>query len=451
MDTNLFISTATPGNPPVAPPNSGSISINSKLQGLEFKGYFESQISGLDRQSIATTAAQEPDLSLLTLSLGSKIDVITLATPMPNLTSLADFARSQGFDETAISTLFQDKDLSPSLNILSTIGTQLSPPRDLLSLAKIDHLEIIQPPIVRTGLGQSPEMLMKNSSSADNLTQVALAATISRVLVTQGPGVQSTPTDLSVTDSAREDHKYPEVLKIQLLIPNQDITKKLMEMAQTQKKMPWAEIKASQTTETLNLEVNPELLSALDDANQEVDLDTQTILGLRSLNDGGIKNSSQGASTNSGMQSSAEQRQLQFQQLADRLGQAMAERLISQIERGIWKMQMRMDPASLGKINISLDMHKNGLTAIFASENSITRELISQGTAKLKESLTDSGMTVASVEVDSDQSRQSGGNSTHERNFSKEGESSSKERSTDKLVTNAMGQTSIKDGWDILA
>ena len=115
-------------------------------------------------------------------------------------------------------------------------------------------------------------------------------------------------------------------------------------------------------------------------------------------------------------QALAEQRAAQYQQLADKLGQAVAQRLMGQIERGQWKMEMRMQPESLGHIHIELDMHAGGLNALFSADNNVTRELLAQGSAKLKDTLSQSGMEVASVWVNGDGSRKSGGNSTPGRN-----------------------------------
>jgi flagellar hook-length control protein FliK len=111
-------------------------------------------------------------------------------------------------------------------------------------------------------------------------------------------------------------------------------------------------------------------------------------------------------------QALAEQRAAQYQQVADQLGEAMAKRLMAQIERGQWKMQMRMQPASLGRIDVQLDMHAKGLDATFTSDNAVTRELMAQGSARLRDTLTQTGTTVASVVVNGDSGRQSGGNST---------------------------------------
>ena len=118
------------------------------------------------------------------------------------------------------------------------------------------------------------------------------------------------------------------------------------------------------------------------------------------------------ADNSNNAQAQTEQRAQQFQHMANQMGQAAAQRLIAQIERGQWKLQMRMQPAALGSIHVELDMHAGGLDALFSADSAVTRELMVQGNHKLRDTLADAGMTVASITVNGDQSRQSGGNST---------------------------------------
>ena len=143
-------------------------------------------------------------------------------------------------------------------------------------------------------------------------------------------------------------------------------------------------------------------------------------------------------------------RQEHYQQLADRLGQAMAERLQSQIARGEWKLQMRLNPASLGRIDIELDMHANGLDAMFRSDNALTRELMAQSMPKLKDTLTQSGMAVATVWVNSDAGRQSDGNPTPEKEQTppKDNVASAPADNAQKAVTR---EKRTPDGFDVLA
>ena len=143
-------------------------------------------------------------------------------------------------------------------------------------------------------------------------------------------------------------------------------------------------------------------------------------------------------------------RQEHYQHLADRLGQAMAERLQSQIARGEWKLQMRLNPANLGRIDVELDMHAKGLDAVFRSENPLTRELMVQSMPKLKDTLSQSGMTVASVWVNSDAGRQSDGNPTPQKDRSNVKDNPTSAQADIGSAT----ATKIKrssDGFDVLA
>jgi flagellar hook-length control protein FliK len=155
--------------------------------------------------------------------------------------------------------------------------------------------------------------------------------------------------------------------------------------------------------------------------------------------------------------SQAGQRLEHYQQLADRLGQALAQRLQSQIERGEWKVQMRMDPVSLGRIDMELDMRAGGLDAVFRTDNPLTRELIAQGLPKLRESLTQSGTAVANVWVNGDSARQSGGNPTPYQNPSKaKAEQGDEEQGQGAQAVQLVPSTGGRRGgagsdWDMLA
>ena len=118
------------------------------------------------------------------------------------------------------------------------------------------------------------------------------------------------------------------------------------------------------------------------------------------------------ATSSEGLRAQIQEREAQTQLLADRMGLAMANKLISQIERGQWKLQMRLQPAALGRVEVALDMHAGGLDAVFSTDNAFTKELLGQGSQRLRDALTQSGTTVASVTVNADAQGQSGGNST---------------------------------------
>jgi hypothetical protein len=216
-----------------------------------------------------------------------------------------------------------------------------------------------------------------------------------------------------------------DAVRLTLAMPAPEITKRLAQMSGTGKETTWAALLASgpaakdlpAATDTVTLELpagfDADLLAPTPDTSlsQPSDLSTQAGAGApaaAAMNTAGAA----GGGNAGNAQAQADHRAQQFQQLADQMGQAAAQRLMAQIERGQWKMQMRMQPASLGSINVELDMHAGGLDALFSTDNAVTRDLMAQGSNKLRDTLTQSGMTVASVTVNGEQRRQSGGNST---------------------------------------
>jgi flagellar hook-length control protein FliK len=136
--------------------------------------------------------------------------------------------------------------------------------------------------------------------------------------------------------------------------------------------------------------------------------------------------------------------------MADKLGKAMAERLQDQMEKGEWKLQLKLNPAHLGKIDIELDMRSGGLEAVFKTDNLVTRELISQSMPKLRDSLSESGMTVANVWVNSENQKGSGGNSTPRQNS--ESDNTVKDSVSEvKVAESRIKELRSSDAWDTLA
>jgi flagellar hook-length control protein FliK len=215
-------------------------------------------------------------------------------------------------------------------------------------------------------------------------------------------------------------------LRMTLSPADQDITKRLAQMSGNNQQSSWSALVAASALhsnestkgavwETLQLDV-PEGLDLEATMNTPTNSPAETPVGNAPLASGAAPTGATLKGEAPNPQALAEQRAAQYQQLADKLGQAVAQRLMGQIERGQWKMEMRMQPASLGHIHIELDMHAGGLDALFSTDNNLTRELLTQGSAKLKDTLSQSGMEVASVWVNGDGSRKSGGNPTPGRN-----------------------------------
>ena len=275
---------------------------------------------------------------------------------------------------------------------------------------------------VMSGLGTPAEV--KNAALA------SVAATDLAWQVTKPPAQPALTSVAAVGDvkPVSADDAMQDALRVQLLLPREAVTaltRRLATITGNGQAQVWGNLAAGAVAtagqtqlNTLNMRefftpagplAEPTDAADAADALQASDADSVATLPI----DGSRKASGSLTLTPEAVvPSQAGQRAEHYQQLADRLGQALAQRLQAQIERGEWKMQMRMDPASLGRIDLELQMRAGGLDAVFRSDNPLTRELIAQGLPKLRDSLLQSGTAVANVWVNGDSARQSGGNPT---------------------------------------
>jgi flagellar hook-length control protein FliK len=144
----------------------------------------------------------------------------------------------------------------------------------------------------------------------------------------------------------------------------------------------------------------------------------------------------------------------QYEKLSQRLGEALGQRLSAQIARGDWKVELELKPHDLGSIDIQLNMKQGELEATFKASNAMTRELINDGLARLKEVLAQSGMEVAGLNVNIGQNSQHGGNPTPGQQQNSGAVLSAKQGDSAKS-TMAMGPATTRkaagpDGLDVL-
>jgi flagellar hook-length control protein FliK len=194
------------------------------------------------------------------------------------------------------------------------------------------------------------------------------------------------------------------------LQPQQAITQRLAAMATTGEQAMWKQIGAQSAgqLETLALGLGAEWVES--DALSAADAWTPHAHASPAAE--ALRSQAANTADLNAPASTAAERVAQYEQLAQRLGRALGDRLQSQIERGEWKVHLQMDPAKLGRIEMELDMRAGGLDAMFRSDNQLTRELIAQSLPRLRETLAQSGTAVANVWVQGESQRQSGGNPT---------------------------------------
>ena len=484
MDANLTSLTLTAPSASTGLSAAASSTPATSLQGADFANLLGSLLAQPGRQDLPADGLAQA--GLLAVPLSSQLELITPSTPVPDIGSLVAFARTQGLDETTLAALFGDTAIqasppaelsalntllvpaAPHANPLLATGVQLGVGLSASNLMPASALNPLASPAMLTALaGTNPNP----DAEAATLTVKGLSELSWQISKPLGQGLAAplaqtaSATDINATDS--------DALRLQLMLPREAITaltRRLATMSGTGQAAAWGGLTANALASVSTAAVQSRLdLSEFFKADGTLVAADAEVLdavpGERApasqapLAEGARSTSSQLSQSGnaSPVASQAGQRLEHYQQLADRLGQALAQRLQSQIERGEWKVQMRMDPVSLGRIDMELDMRAGGLDAVFRTDNPLTRELIAQGLPKLRESLSQSGTAVANVWVNGDSARQSGGNPTPHQNPSKAqaqqgDEDQGQGAQAVQLVPSAGGrQGSAGSDWDMLA
>tara|TARA_B100001109_G_C18582715_1_gene344083 strand:- start:33 stop:566 length:534 start_codon:yes stop_codon:yes gene_type:complete len=149
-------------------------------------------------------------------------------------------------------------------------------------------------------------------------------------------------------------------------------------------------------------------------------------------------------------ESSLLKRQEQYQQLSQRLGESVARRIISQIARGSWNIKIALKPASLGSIDISLNLRGKEIEASFLVNQALTKELLTDSLPKLKELLEKSGINVAHVDINEKKHNKNDENSTNKKNDNYVIKDKSKEVEVDKKEQNNTNNIITSEGLNIL-
>jgi flagellar hook-length control protein FliK len=144
------------------------------------------------------------------------------------------------------------------------------------------------------------------------------------------------------------------------------------------------------------------------------------------------------------------QRRENISSLAEKMGQAVGQRILSELERGQWHLKLSLRPATLGHIEVEMRMRSGEMDAVFTAPQALTRELLNEGMSKLKDTLNQMGMDVASLKVDDGQSRQRGGESTPERQAQLKDNAATESADVPVSPTVAAHQKMGTDGWDVL-
>ena len=509
MDANLNFLTTSTTNPTSVGAPGGSTGLDPSLakpmNGQEFAGVMRDLMAKGERQDVAGIAPGEATdanaAALQTLNLGNQFSVITAASPLPDPNSLAQFARAQGLSESAVQALFGDLALptasATALPIaltpeLGQVGGLMGfPANPLLTNQLMAHSVAatsdantltLLPSAATLGWIQANPSSLTISDQVDkslwtqaphlSLTSAnpkvsdvsALMATAGATGVLQALGGMGAVQSQSLTATDNLAEIAPELgpldaMRMRMMPAWENMTRQLAKLNGTDQVAAWGQLCSNILSSKeqcpvgkevlLDLGVNdPSLMTALDALQDQSNTGSVNLDSARNTASSGALGAAatSAALANPGMTDRA----AQIQDLADKLGKAMGERLQEQLERGEWKLQLKLNPAHLGRIDVELDMNATGLDAVFKTDNMLTRELIAQGMNKLRDSLAQSGMTVANVWVNSENQKGSGGNSTP-RQDSEPDNTVNNSVSEVKVAESRIKELRSSDAWDTLA
>lgn len=420
--------------------------------GGQFGDMFTSMQMGLQGQDLAaqTGKASPPAEGLASEVLGPAVHIITSNTATMDDESLFAFARSQGMDESSLALIFQHA--APAAPIVETTAsvepTPLSAFTDSIALGQpnsalqdnstenvLPVATIAPAPLEPTtdANGMSVLDLGADGSlrwSVNQPVQLNAVDSKNETLALAENVVKPTGIEISTAVAQQQSQEAPAENLAATLILGAGEAAQFAKRLQTKQISQRAEKIAALTGESFKsaaAKIDPSSIIALNDNSVVTDtlsLGTElTGEDLRMMwehrqHSSANSNANSGSGMGSGTgqtdptQTEIDVRADQYQQLSQRLGEALGQRLAAQIARGNWNVELTLKPQDLGSIEIKLDMKQGNLEASFNASEAMTRDLIVDGLPRLKETLAQSGMEVAQVNVNVRQDGQNGGNST---------------------------------------
>jgi flagellar hook-length control protein FliK len=319
-----------------------------------------------------TTVSAEAGTGLKSILLSPQVQVITVDSPATSDESLTAFARSMGMADSTIQQLLggQPQGLTPGSDKTSPLLSGAANPSApitawpagslLQSLMGGTPLQLPANPLA----DMSSAGIAANANPMQDL-RTALIGGLDQVSLQIGPMASATGSAQTLTTQ-----------------PNSTLA--VLSMLDTQF--------TPQAIDALQKEFEAAPSSSSEEA-------TENGLSFGAM---GVKmGATQGTTTPNAMSASAQATHMAetYEKLSDKLATELAARMHQQISEGQWKMKFALKPASLGAVDIQLEMRDGKLAALFQADNPLTQDLLQNGSQRLKDALHQLGMTQTSVQV----------------------------------------------------
>jgi len=370
--------------------------------------------------------------ALQSITLSPEVEIITVAQPAPSDKSLTDFALAMGLDAEQIKALLGD-DVADEVQANAPAATT----QQILSMNNLPGLGLSNPLTSTAPSLSGVAINTLNTSSTSTQAAIGTQAVLSQALPL-APEV----TTLANSDVMTEDMK-PIGLEVQWSSASADL-------AANKQLNPSANLtqaviaQASETPDNISTLAVLSMMDAdlrpedIDRLNEEFDklsaIDDSSTSQEGSSGSGVANNRSALPTSTSAAQTLKNHPDMAqtFEKLSQKLATEMASRMNDQLNAGEWKMKFALKPASLGLVDVQLEMRDGQLSAQFQAENGLTKDLIQNGSARLKEALAELGMNNAYVSVRQDNRQSSQGGS---------GQSGQRQAEVDNRVT--LGANSV--------
>jgi flagellar hook-length control protein FliK len=403
---------------------------------------------------LGTSAAPLTAVTLKAVTLGPHLSVITPETSPPDSQSLEAFARAQGLDENAVHWLFGGHagTLPNTLTTNPSVANVVTTDAALGSTESLGNFQGSPPAIqAAAAIGQvSPAANGQTTAAATGLLGPAMTAAQALWAMSDDTGQAKKPMAATTTE---------EVLPLQMLrMPptaavwmQRNVIQSVLQQAESAQKEADISLSELDLGADWGGETLQQLLGAEGGAHSTGTHGT-AYANFASRWDAQAhhRNDPTNASGPAPDLPDPNARSENIQNLADKMGQAVGQRILSEMERGQWHLKLQLRPATLGHIEIEMRMRSGEFDAVFTAPNATTRDLLQDGMAKLRETLSQMGMDVANIHVGGGQTGQSGGDPTP--GFSKGTPTQAKESGQDTTpeIARAPRVKDPNDGLDVL-
>ena len=370
--------------------------------------------------------------ALQSITLSPEVEIITVAQPAPSDKSLTDFALAMGLDAEQIKALLGDDVADEVLATAPAATTQ-----QILSMNNLPGLDLSNPLTSTAPSLSGVAINTLNTSSTSTQAAIGTQAVLSQAL----------PLAPEVTILANSDVMTEDIKPIGLEVQWSSASADLAANKQLNPSANLTQAVIAQASETpdnistlavlsmMDADLRPEDIDRLNEEFDKLSAIDDSSTSQEGASGSGVANNRSALPTSTSaaqtLKNHPDMAQT-FEKLSQKLATEMASRMNDQLNAGEWKMKFALKPASLGLVDVQLEMRDGQLSAQFQAENGLTKDLIQNGSARLKEALAELGMNNAYVSVRQDNRQSSQGGS---------GQSGQRQAEVDNRVT--LGANSV--------